>query len=420
MIVDDGIVIDSWGDVDRNYHCHSMRKSLLSAMIGIYVDEGKIDLSKTMEDLGIDDHKPPLNAAEKQATIYDLIRARSGVYHPALGESRWMTESRPKRGSHAPGTYWYYNNWDFNVLGTIVEQMTGNTVFEEFDRMFGKPLQMEDFAVDNCCHVTSTDSGSTSMTSIHRYYEFRVSARDLARFGLLMLRNGRWGDRQIVPRNWVRESTAPHSKVTRESGYRVGPDSGYGYMWWTGSGKSFFRNVKVKGHGYFASGANAHKLIVLPYRNLVIVHREDTDNPSLNPDKRMSPSHVGVLLWLILDAAGEKGIGEPPILDAAKGVRLTTDTLRATLAGNTVVYTEAGVTQRAHFTVDGKLIETKGKSSKPVSTGRWWTEGDVLLWKSDGSDDPEPSRRNLVLDGKTLKFFKLDGTPYGEGKLRRR
>jgi hypothetical protein len=202
------------------------------------------------------------------------------------------------------------------------------------------------------------------------------------------------------------------------SGYRVGPGGGYGYMWWTGTGKGFFPNVTVKGHSYYASGANAHKVIVLPYRNLVIVHREDTDNPDPNPDKRMSASHVGVLLWLILDAAGEKGIGDAPLIDAAKGVRLTTDTLRTTLAGSTFVYRSAGETQRAFFGTNGEMVETKGKSSEPESTGKWWTKGDVLVWQIDGSSDPKPSHRRLVLEGKTLKFFKLDGTPYGKGTLK--
>ena len=60
MIVDNGGVVDAWGDIRRNYQCHSMRKSILSALIGIHVDEGHIDLSKTMAQLGIDDRYPSL------------------------------------------------------------------------------------------------------------------------------------------------------------------------------------------------------------------------------------------------------------------------------------------------------------------------------------------------------------------------
>ena len=71
--------------------------------------------------------------------------------------------------------------------------------------------------------------------SRHPYYGFRLSTSDLARFGLLFLRNGRWGGQQVVPADWVRESTPPHSVI--------GPQGGYGYMWWTGEGEGAFASV---------------------------------------------------------------------------------------------------------------------------------------------------------------------------------
>ena len=58
MIVEDGIVIDAWGDLTRTYHCHSMRKSLLSALYGIYVGDGIIDITRTLEQLDIDEKTP--------------------------------------------------------------------------------------------------------------------------------------------------------------------------------------------------------------------------------------------------------------------------------------------------------------------------------------------------------------------------
>jgi CubicO group peptidase (beta-lactamase class C family) len=111
MIVEDGVVVDAWGDLEFKYHCHSMRKSLISALYGIYLADGKIDLTRTLADLGIDDITP-LTDSEKTATVADLLSARSGVYLKAAGEMGIMIPMRPQRGSHAPGTFWYYNNWD--------------------------------------------------------------------------------------------------------------------------------------------------------------------------------------------------------------------------------------------------------------------------------------------------------------------
>jgi hypothetical protein len=124
MIVTEGQVVLEWGNTANNFLAHSMRKSLLSALYGIYVAEGKIDLSRTLADLGIDD-LTPLTEAEKQATVLELLQARSGVYIPAGGETKGMSAGRPERGSHKHGTHWYYNNWDFNALGTIFDQETG-------------------------------------------------------------------------------------------------------------------------------------------------------------------------------------------------------------------------------------------------------------------------------------------------------
>src|SRR5947209_7922433 len=131
VIVSGGRVVAEWGEPSRRFNIHSIRKSFLSALYGIHVREGHIDLSATMESLGVDDNEPSLTAEEKKATLHDLIEARSGVYHSALYETPGMKAARPKRGSHPPGTFWYYNNWDFNVLGTVFERLTKTNLFHE-------------------------------------------------------------------------------------------------------------------------------------------------------------------------------------------------------------------------------------------------------------------------------------------------
>ncbi len=147
MIVQGGQVVDQWGDVNKKIEVRSIRKSFLSALYGIHVSEGHIDLGRTLSELGIDDRPPALTVIEKQATILDLLRARSGVYHDAARETAAMRAKRPVRGSHPPGTFYYYNNWDFNALGTIFEKLTGKGIFEEFARRIAAPIGMEDYVV---------------------------------------------------------------------------------------------------------------------------------------------------------------------------------------------------------------------------------------------------------------------------------
>ncbi len=387
MIVDDGVVVDAWGDITRKYQCHSMRKSLLSALYGIYVTEGKIDISKTLDELGIDDHTP-LTEAEKQATVADLLRARSGVYIPAAGEAPSMKAMRPERGSHAPGTFWYYNNWDFNALGTIFDQETGEeNIYQAFKTRIADPIGMQDYPIESLQYHYEP-------YSMHPYYGFRMSTRDLARFGLLFLREGQWQDQQIVPPDWVRESTATYSET--------GLDSGYGYMWWTGVNGGLFPNVQVKEHSFYASGYRGHRVIVLPYRNLVIVHRVNTDGGDVNLDD----AQIGLLLWLILDAAGETEIGEPPFIESAQGVRLTADNLQETLAGSTLQRGSGSEEVVASISEDGTLsISLDGVL---MDTGEWWIEDDELCVEFT-NPALEGGCSLVVLDGSTIKLFDLDG-----------
>lgn len=401
VIVDNGVVVDAWGDITRNFQCHSMRKSLLSGLIGVHVDEGKIDLSKTIAELGIDDYEPSLTPEEKQATTGDLIKARSGIYHPALGESPIMKAMRPKRNSHKPGTFWFYNNWDFNALGTIFERETGKKIFKDFDMRIAKPLQMEDFGVNYCRYLSSADYKDAPM-SMHRYYLFRISARDLARFGLLYLREGRWQNKQIISSSWVQESTTSYSKRSI--------DGGYSYMWWTGINKGLIVNVSVKDHSYYAAGWGGHRLFVLPYRQLVVVHRVNTDLSN----RQVSDHHIGRLLWLILSAAGEKDIGDEPAIETSRGVRLKADDLKELFKGdtkwvspNTQIIPSGGESLVVSCFKDGELSMSVAEGLE--FEGKWWISCDRFYFDILGSK----SFFFVVQEDSWIKFFDATGTLFG-------
>src|SRR6185295_674313 len=113
MIVRNGTVVQAWGDVARKLELHSVRKSIVSALYGIARDRHEIDINRTLGALGITD-LVPLSEAERGARVRDLLAARSGVYLPAAYADAEQDSARPPRGSHAPNTFFWYNNWDFN------------------------------------------------------------------------------------------------------------------------------------------------------------------------------------------------------------------------------------------------------------------------------------------------------------------
>jgi CubicO group peptidase (beta-lactamase class C family) len=262
LVIHKGQVVHEYGEVAKATNLHSVRKSVLSILTGIHADKGVVDLEKTVGALGLDD-KDGLSVTEKKATVRHLLQARSGVYHPAAYETTDMAAQRPPRGSHPPGHHWYYNNWDFNALGTIFKGFTGKSVFDSLANDLAGPLQFEDFS-----SFFDTKWVYERMLSQYPAYEIRLSARDLGRVGLLMARRGRWKDQRIVSESWVTESTSSYSTA--------GPGIGYGYLWWVGiDGWHFgqkFPNSVFSARGYFGQF-----LVIDQARDLVIVHRVNSD-----------------------------------------------------------------------------------------------------------------------------------------------
>lgn len=285
VILYKGRILREWGDVDYKNPLHSVRKSFMSAMYGSLVEEGIIDTTLTIGELGIDDIDT-LNIVEKQATIRMLLQARSGIYHPAAFETRGMANSRPGRYSHAPGTHWYYNNWDFNVIGEIFKQKTGEDIFEGFKKRIADPIGMKDFN-------SKTDGKYVYDRNKSKYpgYPFKMSSRNAARFGLLMLRSGQWKDKQIIPESWVKESTKLHSKGN--SG------GGYGLMWRVSSTKISplgGDKVNLPEDTYAARGYKGHVITVVPSEDVVFVYNNDDSNG------KTSYTDIGKLLEKILEA----------------------------------------------------------------------------------------------------------------------
>jgi CubicO group peptidase (beta-lactamase class C family) len=303
MIVQSGEVADQWGEFDKKLTSYSIRKSLISALYGIYAFEGVIDVNETLDQLGIDDSPDPLTKEEKKTRIVDILRARSGVYHPVDFETPGQKRLRPARGSHAPGTFWFYNNWDFNVLGTIFEKKTGKKIGEAFYERIAKPIGMQDFQSNDVFYLGGHDS-------THPAFLFEISARDLARFGLLYLRHGRWKNKQVVPEAWVEKSTHANEMI-QLNGVDAG---GYEYLWWVEYGRKHLAEATLPGM-YSARGAGGHYVLVVPSLDLVIVHRVDNDAPTKDiksvTEQGLRPlvtnDTFGHLVKLILEARTKQG-----------------------------------------------------------------------------------------------------------------
>lgn len=289
MVVHRGRLIASWGTVEERYTAQSVRKALLNSLVGQLVDDGRLRVDQSLLDLGIDDSEPALTESERQATLRDLLMSRSGIFHSALYEvGGWARERAALREAEAAagndlypaGAYWIYNNWDFNTLGTIVERAAGEEIGPLFARRVAAPIGMQDFRPQDVEYTTSDHPAEQRFgnTSDHRAYVFDISTRDLARYGLLYLNCGKWRGRQIISRDWVRESLS--GRDTRDG---RGPDEqetgfgDYGYLWQIDrEGARRMVQLHTREPFYIASGNRGHMMFVLPYLDLVVVHQVAT------------------------------------------------------------------------------------------------------------------------------------------------
>jgi len=229
VVADRGRVVWTFGDTEELSYLASCRKSLLAMLYGFWVENGTIDLEKTLSELAVDDVGGLLDI-EKQATVHHLITARSGVYHPASNGGDNLADA-PERGSQDPGTYMLYSNWDFNAAGAVFEELTGRDIYDELQAQLAIPLELQDWDRD-----AQRKSGNLTISRNPAYHMW-LSTRDMARIGHLMLNEGNWDGRQVLSSDWARRIVSvvtpleEMNPVARRDGY-----FGYGYMWWVWDG----------------------------------------------------------------------------------------------------------------------------------------------------------------------------------------
>jgi CubicO group peptidase (beta-lactamase class C family) len=296
MVVVQGRVIFSYGDVAHTSKVASIRKSVLGMLYGKYVADNTIDLDKTVKQLGLDD-KVPFLPIEENATLVQLLSARSGIYIPTgNGDQKKLL---PPRGSEYPGSHYFYNNWDFDAAGVAFEKLTGKDIFQALETDLAAPIGMQDY-------VISKQKKNYSPESLHPEYAMYLSTRDMARLGLLMLDFGVWNGKMIFPEDWARYMTTlitPFREMNPTGLRNEGEPArwGYGLLWWVWDAPMFPGNTYIGNMqgAYSAMGTGGQYITVLPSHDMVVVHRVDIDK---DYRANVTPSSFIAMLSMINDA----------------------------------------------------------------------------------------------------------------------
>lgn len=265
IVIQSGNMIYDYGHTHELSYIASVRKSILSMLYGKYVENGTIDLSKTLQELKIDDVGGLLDL-EKQATILDILQSKSGVFHAASnpGGNEWLF---PERGSKKPGTFFIYNNWDFNVAGHIFEQETAEDIYDAFENNIANKIEFQQWD-----RSKQRKSGDTTKSNFKAYH-FEISTRDMARIGYLMLRNGKWKNEQVIPKSWIEKSTSIWTSY--DDMYKVDPRL-KDWPWWKWGQGLMWRiwdspNISPEFEGAYTATGNAGQYItVIPSMDLVV------------------------------------------------------------------------------------------------------------------------------------------------------
>ncbi|HVU15861.1 MAG TPA: serine hydrolase [Candidatus Didemnitutus sp.] len=229
MIVRHGHVIAEgwWGPYAANepHILYSLSKSFTSTAIGLAQSERRLSVNdpilKFFPELAPKDPSANLKAMR----IADLLRMSTGHHDSDIDPFPFATQddlvkyflSRPV--TDKPGTHFFYNSGATYVLSAIVKKVTGKTVVD-----YLKPRLFDPLGIANPVWESSGDGVSYGAFGLSLHTE------DIAKFGLLYLHKGEWGNRRLIPASWVETATA--RQTANGSDPTSDWEQGYGYQFW--------------------------------------------------------------------------------------------------------------------------------------------------------------------------------------------
>ena len=302
VVVRGGEIVAEWyadgADRDSWAASWSMAKSVTSAAMGIAIDEGHIG--------GVDEpvatYIPEWAGTDREdITIEDLLQMSSGLewnedYRGTVEESDItnMVTSQPDELAFAtsrprgtePGTEFSYSSGDTMLLSGILEEATGQPA-----DAYAREVLLDRIGMDPV--EWWRDAGGHTLT----YCCLDTTSRDFARFGLLYLRDGRWGDDQVVPEAWIDESLEPSDAS----------EGSYGYQWWVHDIEG------VPDDAFMAIGVDEQYTYVVPSLDLVVVRNGTYDKHPGAPvaDPALFP------LYPVGGLVSGKGTAEPDEWDSS-------------------------------------------------------------------------------------------------------
>jgi len=256
LIVRNGyIVLDAYYspyDGSFPHDMASVTKSVTSILVGIAIEQGKLQLDSPMVSFFPDRTIANLDERKQSITVRDLVSMRNGMEsqcfqgdEPTLDAMRsqpdWVQAALDRKMVSQPGTQFCYDSPGTHILSAILQKATGMTELEFARQFLFEPLGISDVIWER------DPQGYT-----HGWGDIHLKPEDSAKLGYLWLHGGNWNGKQIVSASWVSDSIRAQSRM-------VGNDYGYGYGWW------------ISPVDFYAEGREGQFIRVISSINTVVV-----------------------------------------------------------------------------------------------------------------------------------------------------
>jgi CubicO group peptidase (beta-lactamase class C family) len=277
---------------ETRHNIHSCTKSFTSALMGIAIEEGYIEgVDSKLVDLLPNRTIANLDERKQAITLEHLLTMTAGLewdewtepYNSPLNShyKMWFASDNVQYVldlpmQYDPGERWVYCSGATNLIGAIITEATGTSLFDYAVEKLFTPLGISPADV-----FWPTDNQGLYWAS----GGVEMLPRDMAKFGYLYLNNGTWDDEQIVPEEWVQQSAAtlrPFDILT-----------GYSYQWWT-----YTNDIA---NSYTARGYQGQFIFVVPSLDMVVVFTSS-----------VPPDESELQAWLLYDYIIPSAISKIP------------------------------------------------------------------------------------------------------------
>ena len=255
----------------------SMTKSITSALTGILVKQGKLQVEAPAP---VAEWKDP-NDPRSKITLKNILQQTTGLDfledYSKSSDATKMLFQKAAMGTYTaqhelkdkPGDVFYYSSGNTNLLSRIIREQVGETGYHAF------PYNELFYKTGMYNTILEPDASGTFVGSSYSY----GVARDWARFGLLYLNDGVFNNERILPEGWVKATVTPAGAATK---------SEYGYQFWLNAGAKNDTGNRLYPHCptdmFCCDGYEGQYVFIIPSKNLVIVRLGLTHNDQFDID----------------------------------------------------------------------------------------------------------------------------------------